>query len=226
MLKVPSVDVGRTGVDQESRIVEVAARLFISHGYNGVSYLNIARELGITHSNVHYYYRTKSMLAEAVLRQVANATLASMEKVWLDRRSTLFDKFIAMRAWMYEHYLQFNPGGKGGHSWGLLARFTMDGDALSVPIKRLMRSTLQRLEEYIAEGVRAAVASGELVSDAPEDGITLQIASLISVSGQTTRSAGGFERLDELLKWTYMAIARAYGREGRAMNPWPALQTA
>ena len=35
------------GADQQARIVEAAARLFIAHGYHGVSYLNIAKELGI-----------------------------------------------------------------------------------------------------------------------------------------------------------------------------------
>jgi TetR/AcrR family transcriptional repressor of nem operon len=53
--------------DLQVRIEEVGIRLFITHGYNGTSYLDIARELGISHSNIHYYYRTKAVLAEAVL---------------------------------------------------------------------------------------------------------------------------------------------------------------
>jgi hypothetical protein len=161
------------------------------------------------------------MLAEAVLRQVADATLQSMQRIWVDSTTSLFEKFIGTRNWMYEHYLQFNPSGKGGQSWGLLARFTMDADVLSVPMKRLMRSTLQRLEDYIAAGVRLAVESGELVEDAPQPGITLQISSLVSVSGQATRSASGFERLDDLIKWTYTTIRRAYGRPDRSQLQWP-----
>ena len=121
---------------------------------------------------------------------------------------------------MFEHYLEFNTGGKGGHSWGLLARFTMDADALSPPMRKLMRSTLQRLDDYIAEGVRLAVESGELVEDAPQAGITLQISSLLSVSGQATRSGSGFERLEDLIKWTYTSIARAYGRRGAGLGQW------
>ena len=41
------------GADQQARIVEAAARLFIAHGYHGVSYLNIAKELGISHAIVN-----------------------------------------------------------------------------------------------------------------------------------------------------------------------------
>jgi AcrR family transcriptional regulator len=221
MAKMSAVGDGAPGDEQQTRIVEVAVRLFITHGYNGVSYLSIAKELGISHSNIHYYFRMKSMLAEAVLRQVADATLQSMQKIWLDPSSSLFEKLIGTRNWMYEHYLQFNPGGKGGQSWGLLARFTMDADALSLPMKRLVRSTLQRIEDYISTGVRLAVESGELVGDAPQAGITLQLSSLISVSGHATRSAAGFDRLDELIKWTYAAIRRAYGRPDGTQPRWP-----
>lgn len=208
------------GAEQQARIVEAAARLFIAHGYHGVSYLNIAKELGTSHSNIHYYYRIKSMLAEAVLLQVTEATLASMKKIWVDPGTTLLDKLLSTRDWMFDHYLEFNPGGKGGHSWGLLARFTMDADALTTPMKRLMRSTLQKLEDFIAEGVRLAVESGELVEDAPQTGITLQIASLVSVSGQATRSSSSFDRLDDLIKWTYTSIQRAYGRSGSGQLRW------
>lgn len=208
------------GADQQARIVEVAARLFIAHGYHGVSYLHIAKELGINHSNIHYYFRVKAMLAEAVLRQVSDATLESMKKIWINPETTFLAKLLSTHNWMFEHYLEFNPGGKGGHSWGLLARFTMDADALSPPIRKLMRSTLQRLDDYIAEGVRLAVESGELVEDAPQAGITLQISSLLSVSGQATRSGSGFERLEDLIKWTYTSIARAYGRRGAGLGQW------
>ena len=90
-----------TSADVTSRIEEVATRLFILHGYNGVSYLDIAKELGTTHSNIHYYYRTKALLAEAVLRRVADATLDAMKGIWTRPGTSLFDKFIGTRDWIY-----------------------------------------------------------------------------------------------------------------------------
>lgn len=209
--------------DLQSRIESIAARLFITHGYNGVSYLDIARELGISHSNIHYYFRTKPVLANAVLASVAKETLAAMEGVWAGREAHLFDKFVAMRGWAHEQYLQFNPGGKGGRPWGLLARFSMDADSLTDEMRRLIRATLRKIEEHIAAGVQATVNSGELRAGAPVDGITLQIASLISATGQVTRFAASFERLDDLLRWTYQGIALAYGAPGQAPREWPAL---
>lgn len=209
--------------DVTSRIEEVATRLFIRHGYNGVSYLDIARELGITHSSIHYYYRTKAVLAEAVLRRVAEATLGAMKNIWTDPTTSLFDKFTGTRDWIYGQYLLFNPGGKGGRPWGLLSRFTLEADALTPAMRRLIGSSVDKLESHIATGVRAAVQSGELARDAPEAGITLQIASVMSVTGQMTRHSAGFERLDELLRWTYVGVERAYGAAATRHRPWPEL---
>ncbi len=210
-------------INLQSRIEAIAARLFITHGYNGVSYLDIARELGISHSNIHYYFRTKPMLASAVLSSVASETVAAMEGVWAGREEGLFDKFVAMRGWAHEQYLQFNPGGKGGRLWGLLARFSMDADSLNDEMRRLIRATLRKIEEHIAAGIQATVDNGELRAGAPVDGITLQIASLISATGQVTRFAASFDRLDDLLRWTYEGIALAYGAPGDAPREWPAL---
>ena len=211
------------GGDAMARIESAATRLFILHGYNGVSYLDIARELGITHSSIHYYYRTKAVLAEAVLRRVADSTLGAMKGIWTDAGTSLFDKFVATRNWIYAQYLLSNPGGKGGKPWGLLWRLSMDADSLPTGMKRFLRANVDKLEDHIASGVAAAVASRELAADAPVDGITLQIASLMSATGQVTRHSAGFDRLDELMCWTFAGIMRAYGPAGARPRGWPAL---
>ena len=84
----------------------------------------------------------------------------------------------------------FNPGGRGSHPWGLLSRFSMEADALAWEIRRVtIRTTLSRFEESIASGVRIAVENGELRADAPQAGITLQIISVMSLTGLITRHA-------------------------------------
>ncbi len=209
--------------DLAERIERVATELFIRDGYHGVSYLAIAKALGITHSNVHYYYRTKPALAEAVLRRVATGTTEVTQRIWRGE-GTLADKLVRMRNWIYTSYLRFNPDGKGGRPWGLLSRFSMDADALTPEMKALIRSTLKRLETDVRFAVDAAIASGELAKDSPPEGITLQILSVMHLTGQFTRYAAGFARLDELLMWTAITVYRAYGTRRR--DPaWPPPQS-
>jgi AcrR family transcriptional regulator len=212
------------GEDAKARIEDVATRLFIRDGYNGVSYLDIGRELGISHSSIHYYFRTKDLLAEATLRRVADATLSRMKRIWTDPDTTLFEKLVAVRDSIHAQYLEFNPNGKGGRPWGLISRFTVDADSLSPAVRKLIRQSIERLDEYIATGVRLAVEHGELDHDTPQASVSLQIASLMSATGQLTRRGSGFDRLHELLRWTYVVIVRAYGRDPQGPRDWPALR--
>lgn len=205
--------------DLAERIERVATELFIRNGYHGVSYLGIAKELGITHSNVHYYYRNKSALAEAVLKRVASETVAATSGIWRDE-GTLFDKCVRMRDWIYSAYLRFNPDGKGGRPWGLLSRFSMEADALTPEMKQMIRSTLKQLETDVRYAVECAGKVKELADSSPVDGIALQILSVMHLTGQLTRYASGFARLDELLMATITTIYRAYG-EGKRELRWP-----
>lgn len=210
--------------DPTAQIEAVATELFIRNGYHGVSYLGIAKQLGITHSNVHYYYRTKAALAEAVLRRVASETLAATGAIWLDERTSLAEKFVAMRDWTYQSYLKFNPDGKGGRPWGLLSRFSMEADALTPSMRQTIRSTLRKLEDAIRKAVTESLARGELAADAPVEGITLQVTSVMFLTGQLTRQAAGFSRLDELLMYTINGILKAYGTRSHKSFRWPELQ--
>jgi AcrR family transcriptional regulator len=207
------------------RIERVATRLFIRNGYHGVSYLGIAKELGITHSNVHYYYRTKPALAEAVLKRVAANTLAVTSRIWREPGVTLAQKFARMRDWIHQSYLEFNPDGKGGRPWGLLSRFSMESDALNPEMRQVIRATLKKQEADIRLAVDLAVQRGEFRKDAPADGIALQVLSVIHLTGQITRYSSGFARLDELLMWTITTLTAAYGTADQKID-WPAPGTA
>ena len=209
-------------VDPTEQIEAVATELFIRNGYNGVSYLGIGKELGISHSNVHYYYRTKAALATAVLKRVSKDTLRATEGIWTDRDTSLAEKFVRMRDWTFDSYLCFNPDGKGGRPWGLLSRFSMEADALTPEMRLHVRATLRKLEDSIRAAVEISIANRELVQDAPVEGITLQISSVMYQTGQLTRHASGFSRLDELLMWTISGLLRAYGGARQSVLAWPA----
>lgn len=214
---------GGAGPDPTAQIEAVATEMFIRNGYHGVSYLGIGKELGITHSNVHYYYRTKTELADAVLRRVAHETLQATGRIWADRGTSLHQKFVHMRDWTYLAYLRFNPGGRGGRPWGLLSRFSMEADALTPDMRQTIRATLGQLDDGIRDAVAMAIADEELASDAPVDGIALQISSVMYLTGQLTRHATGFARLDDLLRWTITGLLKAYGGKALRQPAWPPL---
>ncbi len=60
-----------TDVDTESRILDAAHAVFLRKGTAGARMQDIAKEAGVNHALVHYYFRTKDRLAEAVFRRAA-----------------------------------------------------------------------------------------------------------------------------------------------------------
>lgn len=202
------------------KIKRVATKRFIIRGYRGVSYLDLANQLNITHSNIHYYFSTKTDLAAAVLEDFATETLNDNRAIWMDPDTTLREKFIHARDRYYRMYLRFNPDGEGYAPWALLSRFSADSDILTSEMKWRIKTTLQELDAQILEGLRLAVESSELVDEAPLDGLTVQIASVFYLASQSTKYDNGFRRFDSLLKTTSDCIAAAYGRVATPL-PWP-----
>ena len=59
---------GPTG-ETRRRILEIAQRHVMQRGYHGFSYQHISGELGVKNAAVHYHFRTKPGLVQAVLQQ-------------------------------------------------------------------------------------------------------------------------------------------------------------
>jgi TetR/AcrR family transcriptional regulator len=57
--------------DTEARILEAARRVFMLRGTAGARMQEIAAEAGVNQALLHYYFRTKDRLAEAVFREAA-----------------------------------------------------------------------------------------------------------------------------------------------------------
>ena len=61
-----------TDVNMERAILESATELFLRKGFNATSTTEIARNAGCNQALVHYYYRTKERLFEAIFEISAN----------------------------------------------------------------------------------------------------------------------------------------------------------
>ena len=57
--------------DTRSAILDIAERLVQRRGFNGFSYADVATELGITKAALHYHFRGKSELGEALIVRYA-----------------------------------------------------------------------------------------------------------------------------------------------------------
>ncbi|HEX5217920.1 MAG TPA: TetR/AcrR family transcriptional regulator [Vicinamibacterales bacterium] len=76
----PGRPVARDG-DTERRILDAAHAVFIRHGTAGARTQEIAREAGVNSALLHYYFRSKERLADAVFQRAATQLLPNLVRI-------------------------------------------------------------------------------------------------------------------------------------------------
>jgi TetR/AcrR family transcriptional repressor of nem operon len=62
-------------------ILDVAERLVQTRGFNGFSYADVAEELSVTKASLHYHFRGKAELGEALIDRYAERFEASLAQI-------------------------------------------------------------------------------------------------------------------------------------------------
>lgn len=81
---------GKQHVDMEARVVEAAKRVFVRKGFEAATMGDVAAEVGIGRTALHYYYRTKERLFEAVLEELIDSLLPDIGRI-LDHGGAMLD---------------------------------------------------------------------------------------------------------------------------------------
>jgi len=89
---MPNASTARTDESTRSRILDVAERLVQVRGFNGFSYADVAAELELTKASLHYHFRGKAELGEALMARYSErfaAALAAIDEKVLDAPAKL-----------------------------------------------------------------------------------------------------------------------------------------
>src|SRR5881396_2875694 len=97
---------GRDG-DTEQRILDAAHEVFIRRGTAGARMQEIAAEAGVNQALLHYYFRTKERLSDAVFRQMASRLFPALIQT-LGGDGTVEEKVDAVIS-LYLENLSRNP---------------------------------------------------------------------------------------------------------------------
>jgi TetR/AcrR family transcriptional regulator, transcriptional repressor for nem operon len=63
------------------RILDIAERLVQTRGFNNFSYADIAKELGITTASLHYHFRGKAELGQALITRYAERFAEALDRI-------------------------------------------------------------------------------------------------------------------------------------------------
>ena len=85
---------GSDSTGTASQILDAAERLVQDRGFNGFSYADVARELGLTKAALHYHFASKADLGDALIDRYAARFLEALARVE-NERSDAVDKLRA-----------------------------------------------------------------------------------------------------------------------------------
>ena len=93
-----------TLTDTAERTLDIAERLVQVRGFNGVSYADVAAELGITKAALHYHFASKADLGEALITRYTARFEAALAEI--DQRTSDAPSKISAYAAIYLDVVQ------------------------------------------------------------------------------------------------------------------------
>lgn len=205
--------------DMRQNIKRVATDLLIRHGYNGVSFRDIAIVLNVTTTNIHYHFGNKQGLVDEVVRDYVSDVLVRHRAIWTNSSHSLSEKLRQLVLYNWERYQQFNKGRDGGNAWSLIGRLRLDSEVLSEDARSSLATFTTAVHELIREAVDEAWRAGELRDDAPRDDLAFLIINIVNSSSVFTQGTGGFDRLELFFDAFCRVMLSAYAKTPRASAP-------
>ena len=206
-------------VPMRDEIKRVATRLLMLRGYRGVSYGDIAQELEITTTNIHYHFGPKARLVATVMHDYIEQVGGRYRGIWTDAGLGLAAKVEATVAFNREAFTRLNPRGDEGNSWSLITRLSAESEALDEVMRGRIVAFRRDIQASAILGLEQAVAAGEMRPEAPCAELGRLMASCFLYAVHIARDSGGFRGLSQHYAAQLDLIERGWGRKASETLP-------
>lgn len=96
-------------VDTEKKIIKTAKEVFIEKGLQGARMQEIADRAGINKALLHYYFRSKDKLFDAVFQDITAQLLPEFSKVMGENKDKSMLELVKSFVGFYNKFFQENP---------------------------------------------------------------------------------------------------------------------
>ncbi len=191
-------------------IKDLAKKLLIAHGYHKTTFGVIAKELGITTTNIHYHFGNKNSLVEEVVKEYVAGATAGQKKIWLDETLSLREKLQAEVAYNRNLFRKYNPGGKTRRPWSLIGRLRLESDVLTDEARAALAGFTTEIHAAVEVAVEHASRTGELKRDTPKEDLIFLLTHLVDSLSVFAQDAGGFERVEQFMNSFSVVVLAKY----------------
>lgn len=161
----------------EQAILAAAEQEFIAKGLDGSRTTSIAAAAGVTHSMLHYYFRTKEALFKRVLEEKSEFLLNSVRDAYFDNSSGNIIDRIINGAIRHFDFLADNPG----LAPFILSVFQTHPELIEerfTYMRNNVEAMLERLQKELDAASDAGIAAKANIRDIFVDILSLNICSL------------------------------------------------
>lgn len=176
--------------DTITQILDVAEEQIRLKGFNGFSYRDVSKELGIKTSSIHYHFATKQDLAEALLKRYIDKFAAITGDI---------DAACSTSLEKIESIIGIYVKGVKCQAFCLCGMMLSDIHIMSDEVKLLLSEFTVGLESYIAGVVKAGVNEGEFASSLVPEVTAIQLLATLEGAMLIARSRGE-EYFDAVVK--------------------------
>ena len=159
-----SANLAEKGTPQ--RILDIAARLVQTRGFNGFSYADIAAELRVTKASLHYHFPSKAELGRRLIERYESNFVDALQAI--DRQGT--DEFDRLR-----RYVGIYSDVLGDERMCLCGMLAAEHGTLPEPMRQVLQHYFDVNERWLAGVLEAGRAAGTLRFE----GVPRDVASML-----------------------------------------------
>jgi TetR/AcrR family transcriptional regulator, transcriptional repressor for nem operon len=175
----------RKSADTAERTLDVAERLVQIRGYNGFSYADIAAELDVTKASLHYHYRGKAELGQALIARYSARFALALESI--DRDAT--DARARLDA-----YVNIYSAVLRGDRMCLCGMLAAEYETLPKPMGEAVARFFQDNETWLTNVFAQGQAAGSLSASMTPSQAAQMILSGLEGTMLIARTDGGLPR--------------------------------
>ena len=138
----------------EARIVDAARQLFIELGFVGTSMSDIASRAGINRPTLHYYFRTKERMFDAVFGGIVGTLVPRVKDIVLQPDRPIGERVASVVDAYYDVF-----GANPGLPMFIVREMHRDFDGV---VRTIMELRLGQYIESVRQGLQGEMDSGRL----------------------------------------------------------------
>jgi TetR/AcrR family transcriptional repressor of nem operon len=178
-----------SSIDNRTKVMQVAMQLAQTRGFNAFSYRDLAHEVGIKTSSIHYHFPTKDDLGVALMHEYTAAMMATMAEIQSSQVSHIeqFRAFVSV----------FDSTAATGDQLCLAGMFGSAVETLTPELKAEVVRFFSVVEDWLTVFLQAGrdVQAFAFVNEPKE--LAAMILAALEGSLMTARLFGGPQRLQQ-----------------------------